>query len=70
MANNKNTGPDATEQSDRKLRRACDWVEQQLDDRWPSRGRANQVDREWPPRDVVSRHGRLEQYRKWPSARS
>jgi hypothetical protein len=61
---------DITDQADNKLRRGIDWVEQGYDDRWPSRGRANQVDREWPPRDVVSRHGRLEQYRKWPSARS
>jgi hypothetical protein len=51
-------------------RDTTDWVEQGYDDRWPSRGRANQVDREWPPRDVVSRHGKLEQYRKWPAARS
>lgn len=60
---------DTTDQVDRKLRRGVDWVEKALDDRWPARGRANQVDGEYRPLEDVSRAGRREPYRKWPSGR-
>jgi hypothetical protein len=59
--------PDATDPVGPKLRRGVDWVEKALDDRWPARGRANQVDGEYRPLEDVSRGGRLEPYRKWPS---
>jgi hypothetical protein len=59
---------DITDTTDNKLRRGIDWVEQQRDDRFPARGRANQPAREWRPLDEVSRDGRLEKYRRWPDA--
>jgi hypothetical protein len=58
---------DTTDLVDRKFRRACDIVQEQLDDRWPARGTTGQVPREWRPLEDVSREGRLAPYRKWPS---
>jgi len=60
---------DATDPLDRKLRRASDMVQEQYDDRWPSRGNANIRTREWPPLEDVSRQGRLVPYMKYPRAR-
>lgn len=60
--------PDTTDPVGPKLRRGVAWVEQGYDDRWPARGRANQVDREYRPLEDVSREGRCVPYRKWPPA--
>jgi hypothetical protein len=61
---------DTTDQAgDDKFRRAVDWVEQGYDDRYPARGRANQVSRDYRPLEDVSREGRCAPYRKWPAAR-
>lgn len=60
---------DTTDQAgDDKFRRAVDWVEKGLDDRWPARGTANNRDREYRPLEDVSREGRQTPYRKWRSA--
>lgn len=58
---------DTTDTIDRKFRRACDIVQEQYDDRWPARDTTGRRSREWPPLEDVSRAGRLEPYRKWPS---
>jgi hypothetical protein len=60
---------DITDQRDNKFREACDYVQEQYNDRWPARGRANQAAREWRPLDQISRDGKPAEYRKWPSAR-
>jgi hypothetical protein len=60
---------DTTDPIDRKFRRACDIVQEQLDDRWPARDTTGQRSREWPPLEDVSRAGRLTEYRKRPNAR-
>ncbi len=57
---------DTTDPVDRKLRRAVDWVEKALDDRWPARGQANIAPREYAPLENVSRAGRQTAYRKRP----
>ena len=61
--------PDASEAVGAKLRRAVRIVEEQLNDRWPARGQANVRTREYQPLENVSRQGRQEAYRKWPSAK-
>ena len=61
---------DTTDQAgDSKLRRGIDWVERGYDDRFPARGRANQVGRDYRPLEDVSREGSCAPYRKWPAAR-
>ena len=61
--------PDTTDPVDRKFRRACDIVQEQYDDRWPARDTTGHRSREWGPLEDVSRAGRREPYRKWPSGR-
>lgn len=58
---------DTTDPVDRKLGRASSIVEREYDDRWPSRDTTGQRSHEWEPLEGVSRAGRLEPYRKWPS---
>jgi hypothetical protein len=57
--------PDTTDPIGRKFRRGVDVVEQQYDDRFPSRGQANIRAREYPPLDDVSRQGAVTRYMKY-----
>jgi len=59
---------DASDMVDRKLRKACDMVEQGYSDRWPARGQATVPTREWRPLEDVSRGGKITEYLKRPSA--
>ena len=62
--------PDASEARGEKFKRACQVVEQQLNDRWPARGTTGyRTNHEWPPLDQVSRDGRLVDYKKYPNAK-
>lgn len=59
--------PDTTDPVGAKLKRAVDWVERGLNDRWPCRGQANVPTREYRRLDDVSREGRQVPYRKYPT---
>lgn len=60
---------DPTDTVPDKFHRAVRIVEQQYDDRWPARGKANSRTREYRPLENVSREGRQEEYKKRPNAK-
>jgi hypothetical protein len=59
---------DATDSSPNIFRRAVEQAEFGRNDRWPARGKAGSRGGDYRPLDTVSREGRPEPYRKYPSA--